>query len=344
MIRKLQAGFMPPPLAPRPDAATYAALITALESDVDAAAAVKPNPGGRTFQRLNRPEYARAVRDLLALDVDAGSWLPLDTKSANFDNIADAQALSPTLLEAYLNAAGAISRMAVGDRNAPTVDSTYSSPGYVSQHPWDHVEGAPYGTRGGTVVEHVFPADAEYVFEVDLVSGSNARFEDIDISIDGERVALIEYETGPAGGADGRGAVPMRTEPILIKAGQHLVAAAFVRKAEGPYEDLIRPHDWSFAGGGSGGPGITTLPHLRDLIIKGPYRATGISETASREKIFSCRPTSAAEERPCARQILTRLGSDAYRRPITAGELDRPDATLREGGRKGRNGGTGRRI
>ena len=323
VIRKLQAGFMPPPLSARPDAATSAALIGALESDVDAAAAVKPNPGLRTFQRLNRPEYARAIRDLLALDVDAGHWLPLDTKSANFDNIADAQALSPTLLEAYLNAASAISRMAIGDRNASAVDSTYSSPGYISQHPWDHVEGAPYGTRGGSVVEHVFPADAEYVFEVDLVSGSNARFEDIDFSIDGDRVALIEYETGPAGGADGRGAVPMRTEPILIKAGQHLVAAAFVRKTEGPYEDLIRPHDWSFAGGGSGGPGITTLPHVRDLIIKGPYRVTGISETVSRQKIFSCRPTGSEEEHPCARKILSRIGSDAYRRPITAGELDR---------------------
>ena len=342
VIRKLQAGFMPPPLAPRPDAATYAALIATLETDIDAAAAIKPNPGAKTFQRLNRPEYARAIKDLLALDVDAGSWLPLDTKSANFDNIADAQALSPTLLESYLNAAGSISRMAVGDRNAPTVDSTYSSPGYVSQHPWDHVAGAPYGTRGGTVVEHVFPADAEYVFEVDLVSGSNARFEDIDISIDGERVALIEYETGPAGGADGRGAVPMRTEPILIKAGQHLVAAAFVRKVEGPYEDLIRPHDWSFAGGGSGGPGITTLPHVRDLVIKGPYRVTGISETASREKIFSCRPTSAAEERPCARQILTHLASDAYRRPITSGELDRLMPLYEKGaGRSGGSGGSG---
>ncbi len=323
VIRKLQAGFMPPPLAARPDTATSAALVASLEADLDATAAIKPNPGLRTFQRLNRPEYARAVRELLALDLDAGSWLPLDTKSANFDNIADAQALSPTLLEAYLNAASAISRMAIGDRHAAAVDSTYSSPGYVSQHPWDHVAGAPYGTRGGSVVEHVFPADAEYVFEVDFVSGANARFEDLDISIDGERVALIEYETGPAGGADGRGAVPMRTEPILIKAGQHLVAAAFVRKTEGPYEDLIRPHDWSYAGGGSGGPGITTLPHLRDLIIKGPYRITGISETASRAKIFSCRPTSAAEERPCARQILSRIASDAYRRPMTAGELDR---------------------
>jgi len=344
VIRKLQAGFMPPPLAPRPDAATYATLISTLESEVDAASAAKPNPGVRTFQRLNRPEYSRAVHDLLALDVDAGNWLPLDTKSANFDNIADAQALSPTLLEAYLNAASAISRMAIGDRNAPTVDSTYSSPGYVSQHPWDHVEGAPYGTRGGSVVQHVFPADAEYVFEVDLVSGSNARYEDIDVSIDGERVALIEYETGPAGGADGRGAVPMRTEPILVKAGQHLVAAAFVRKIEGPYEDLIRPHDWSYAGGGSGGPGITTLPHVRDLIIKGPYRATGISETPSREKVFSCRPTTASEERPCARQILTRLAGDAYRRPVTAAELDRLMPLYEKGasGGAGQAGGAGK--
>jgi mono/diheme cytochrome c family protein len=323
VIRKLQAGFMPPPGMPRPDPATYAALINTLETQIDTAAASRPAPGVRTFQRLNRPEYARTIKELLALDVDAGSWLPLYTTSANFDNIADAQSLSPTLLEAYLNAAAAISRMAVGDRRAPTIDVTYTAPGYVSQHPWDHVDGAPYGTRGGTVVNHVFPADAEYVFEVDLVSGSNARFEDIDISIDGERVALIEYETGPAGGADGRGAVPMRTDPILVKAGQHKVAAAFVKRQDGPYEDLIRPHDWSFAGGGSGGPGITTLPHLKDFVIKGPFRVTGISDTPSRQKVFSCRPTLPSEERGCARQIIAKIGSEAYRRPLSAGEIDR---------------------
>jgi hypothetical protein len=323
MIRKLQAGFMPPPLAARPDASTSAALVTALETSMDAAASANRNPGVRTFQRLNRPEYARAIRDLLALDVEPGSWLPLDTKSANFDNIADAQSLSPTLLEAYLNAAAAISRMAVGDRRAPAVDSVYTSPGYVSQHPWDHVEGAPFGTRGGMVVEHVFPADGEYVFEVDLVSGSNTRFEDIDMSINGERIALLEYEPGPAGGADGRGGRSIRTEPVLVRAGQQRVAAAFVRKADGPYEDLIRPHDWSFAGGGSGGPGITTLPHVRDLTIKGPTRITGLSETPSRQRIFSCRPTTPAEERPCARQIISRVAGDAYRRPLNAGELDR---------------------
>src|SRR5262249_56634677 len=138
--------------------------------------------------------------------------------------------------------------------------------------------------------------------------------------VDGDRVAVVEYEPGGFGGADGRGAVPMRTEPILVKAGQHKVAATFVRRQDGPYEDLIRPHEWSFAGGGSGGPGITTLPHVRDLIIKGPYRATGISETPSRQKIFSCRPTVASEERACTRQILSRIGAEAYRRPLSARE------------------------
>ncbi|MBI4476206.1 MAG: DUF1592 domain-containing protein [Acidobacteria bacterium] len=323
VIRKLRAEMMPPAGMPRPDAQTYAALINALETTVDAAAAAKPNPGGRTFQRLNRAEYAQAIRELLALEVDAGSWLPLDEKSANFDNIADAQALSPTLLEGYLNAASAISRMALGDRQAPAIDQTYRSSIYGSQHPWDRVEGAPYGTRGGVVVDHVFPADAEYVFEAVFESGSNSRFEDVDISIDQERVALLQYENGPAGGADGRGGQRMQTEPIFIRAGQHRVAAAFVRRLEGPYEDLIRPHDWSFAGGGSGGNGITTIPHLRDLTIKGPYQITGISQTESRQRVFTCRPTVPAEERPCARTIISKLAADAYRRPLAAAELDR---------------------
>ena len=321
MIRKLRARLMPPVTAQRPDADTYAALIAALETTVDAAAAADPNPGSRSFQRLNRPEYERAIRDLLALEVDAGDWLPLDQMSANFDNIADAQTLSPMLLEAYLNAASEISRMAVGDRNAVAIDQTYSNSEYTSQHPWDHVEGAPYGTRGGMVVDHVFPADAEYVFEMTFNSGANTRLEDIDISINGERVALLHY-TRSAAGADGRGGNPMRTEPIVVPAGQHRVSAAFIRRFDGPYEDLIRPHDWSFAGGGSGGIGITTLPHLENLVIGGPYNITGISETPSRQKIFTCRPTLPGEERPCAREIISRLGSEAYRRPLGPGELD----------------------
>src|ERR1051326_6563949 len=335
VIRKLQAGFMPPPGMPRPAPEVHAALVTALETTIDSAAVARPNPGARPFQRLNRPEYSRAIKDLLTLDVDSADWLPLDQKSANFDNIADSQALSPTLLEGYLNAAAAISRMAVGDRHAKTIDVTYTNAGYVSQHPWDHIDGTPFGTRGGMVVDHVFPADGEYVFEVSLTSGSNARFEDVDVSINGERVALLEYETGPAGGADGRGGRNVRTEPILVKAGQHQVAAAFVKRVDGPYEDLIRPHDWSFAGGGSGGPGITTLPHLRDLVIKGPYKVTGISDTPAREKIFTCRPTLPKEERPCAQQIISRIGAEAYRRPVTQAELDGLMPFFEEGSKKG---------
>jgi hypothetical protein len=323
MIRKLQASMMPPPGMPRPEPAVYQNFIRALETNVDAYAKANPNPGGRTFPRLNRAEYSRAVKDLLEIDVDSSQWLPQDTMSANFDNIADEQALSPTLLDAYLNAAGDISRMAVGDKDAPAIDKTYTNKTYVSQHPWDHVPGAPYGTRGGMVVDHVFPADGSYSFEVTFTNGDNARFEDVDISIDGQRVALLAYENGPQIAADGSGATPLFTDPVLVKAGQHKVAAAFVKRTDGPYEDLIKPHEWSNAGGGSGGGGITTLPQLRDVVIRGPYKTTGISMTPSRKKIFSCRPTSAANERTCARQIVTRLGGEAYRRPLTAAEIDR---------------------
>ena len=271
MIRKLQAGMMPPPGNERPDPATYSSLISTLEMKADAAAVASPNPGTKVFPRLNRTEYRNSIRALLDLDLDPGQWLPLDQKSANFDNIADEQTISATLLESYLNAAAEISRLAVGDRNAPPVDRPYTNTSYVSQHPWDPLE---------------------------------------------------RYETGQAGAADGRGAIPMKTEPIHIKAGQYTLSAAFVRRFEGPYEDLIRPHDWSFAGGGSGGAGITTLPHLRDVIVQGPFKVSGLSDTSSRKKVFSCRPTAAAEERPCARTITQRLASGAYRRPASAGEVD----------------------
>jgi len=343
MIRKLRAGMMPPPGAPRrPDFETQLSLVTRLETLVDAASVRNPNPGGRTFQRLNRPEYRRAIQDLLDLDVDPGSWLPLDTMSNNFDNMADAQTMSPTLLESYLNAAAAISRMAIGDRSAPSVDETYTNSQYLSQHPWDHIEGAPYGTRGGMVVNHVFPADAEYVFGVTFLGGfgvspgDNTRLEDIDISVDGERVALMPYNAiGGGTGADGRGSDAIKTQPVFIRAGQHKIAAAFIRRSEGPYEDLIRPHDWSFAGGGSGGAGITSLPHLRDLIVSGPYNTTGISDTPSRKRIFTCRPTSTSDERPCAREILTRLGREAYRRALSQADADALMSFYDSGSKKG---------
>jgi hypothetical protein len=304
-----------------PEGDTLLELVETLEKTLDDAARRNPNPGRRTFQRLNRPEYERAIRELLDLRVNAADWLPLDQKSANFDNIADVQALSPTLLESYLNAAADISRMAVGDRNAPTVNVNYRQSPYQSQHPWDRVEGAPYGTRGGIVVEHIFPADGTYNFGMTFNSGRGTHFEDIDISIDGDRVALLAY-TRDGEAADGRGGGALWSEPVFVRAGQRKVSAAFVRRADGPYEDLIRPHDWSLAGGGSGGDGITTLPHLQDLIVGGPHEATGISDTPSRKKIFTCRPTTPAEEEPCARVILERLSSEAYRRPVSDSEVD----------------------
>ena len=320
MIRKLRAGMMPPVGARRPGGDTLQTVVEELERVVDAAASRNPNPGGRTFQRLNRAEYEQAIRDLLLLKVDASEWLQNDQMSANFDNIADVQSLSATLLESYLNAASEISRWALGNRSAPAVDQVYKLPEYISQHPWDHVEGAPYGTRGGVVIDHVFPADAEYVFAMTFNGGRNARLEDVDISIDGERVALLHY-TRSGAGADGRGGSGIRTEPIMLRAGQHKVSAAFIRRGDGPYEDLLRPHEWSLAGGGSGGNGITSLPHLRDLMVSGPYNTTGISETATRSKVFSCRPTVPSEELGCAREIVSRLASEAYRRPLSGNDI-----------------------
>ena len=323
MIRKLRAGMMPPSGQARPDEPTLEALTRFLETAVDRAASANPNPGGRSFQRLNRPEYEHAIQDLLALDVDAGDWLPLDQMLANFDNMADAQLLSPTLLESYLNAAASISRMAVGDGVAPPIDVKFSNSQYQSQHPWNHVEGTPYGTRGGMVVDFVFPADGEYVFGFTFSAGNNTRLDDVDVSINGERVALLAYDTNNGvGGFDNRIGYAMESEPIIIRAGQQRVSAAFIRRTEGPYEDLIRPHDWSFAGGGQGGAGITTLPHLRDVVVKGPYNITGLSDTPSRRKIFSCRPTMPDEERPCARAIVSRMAGEAYRRSLTPGDLD----------------------
>ena len=151
-------GMMPPPGEARPTVDTLAALVDALETRLDAAFAANPNPGFRTFQRLNRAEYTAAIRDLLSLDVDAGAYLPLDTKSDNFDNIADAQMLSPTLLDAYLRAASDISWLAIGNPTATTSSATYTVPRTASQT--DHVEGAPFGTRGGTSVVHTFPPTA----------------------------------------------------------------------------------------------------------------------------------------------------------------------------------------
>src|SRR6185503_14813621 len=188
MIRKLRAQMMPPPGVPRPGGDTLLSLVETIENVIDHGAPV--NAGTRPFQRLNRDEYENAVKDLLGVDINAGDYLPLDTKSANFDNIADVQALSPTLLESYLNAASAVSRLAVGDTKAAVAQTTYPVSSYISQHPWDHIEGTPYGTRGGIVADHVFPADGYYQFKINIEGGVGMELEDVDVSIDGQRASL----------------------------------------------------------------------------------------------------------------------------------------------------------
>jgi len=322
MINKLRAGMMPPPGARRPSSDTLLALVETLEEIIDKESGENPNPGFRSFQRLNRTEYSNAIEDLLGLKVDAGEWLPLDSYLANFDNMAVAQTLSATLLDAYLNAANEISRLALGEPNAAETSATYRVSVYESQHAWERIEGAPFGTRGGIVTDHYFPADGEYVFKFSFWAGDKARYEDLDVSIDGERVALLELEVLHIDADLGPNWI-METEPISIRAGHRRVAAAFIEKMAGPYDDILQPHESSLAGTRAAvGYGVTLLPHLRDMTIVGPRDPRGVSEASTRGRIFTCRPTSPDDAEPCAKEIVSRLAAEAYRRPLLDRELE----------------------
>jgi mono/diheme cytochrome c family protein len=326
MIKKLRSGMMPPPGARRPDAAALASLAGAMEARLDRAAALNPNPGRRPFQRLNRAEYARAVSALLAIDVDVEAFLPPDTISAGFDNVADAQSFSATLMEGYLRAASRISALAVGDPRAGPSEFTYKVPRTGSQ--MHHVEGAPFGTRGGVSVMHTFPADGDYSFRMQLHSiptgqlfGSTVRGEQIEVSIDGERAAVLEINPRMSE-ADPNG-MNIVTPRIHVKAGTRRLSAAFVARFDAVPDDLLPPIDHSLADSQIGaGFGITTLPHLREFAVGGPFRVTGISDTPSRRRIFTCRPTSAAEEAGCATEIIRKIATQAYRGPVTQADLD----------------------
>ena len=327
VVRKLRAHMMPPPGEERPPAAALEALAAALEAKLDAAADAKPNPGRRTFQRLNRAEYAQAIKDILGLDVDVATFLPPDTISHNFDNIADVQSISATLLEGYLRAASQVSRLAVGDPDASPNSTIYKLPRIASQ--LTHVEGAPFGTRGGLSVVHNFPADGEYTFRMMLHSiptgqlyGSAVRGEQIEVSVNGARAALIEInqrmsESDPNG-------MNVQTPPIAIKAGPQRISAAFIQRTDAPVDDLLAPVEQTLADTqiGSGISGVSTLPHLREFAIVGPSRVTGVSDTPSRRRVFVCRPLSADEEVECATKIIATLGTRAYRRPLTADDLN----------------------
>ena len=338
MIRKLRAGMMPPKTARQPDAATRLALVTALETTVDAAART-PNPGHRSFQRLNRAEYAAAIRAMFGVDIDVAAYLPSDTISASFDNIADVQMPSATVMQGYLRAASQVSRVVVGDPSADPSSATYEVPRTQSQK--DRVEGAPFGTRGGLVVTHNFLADGDYRFRMLLhgeptgaLFGRTIGDIKMEVAIDGERAALVKVdrwlsESDPDG-------LTVSTEPVHVRAGAHKVAATFIREFEGEEDDLIKPIDHTLADTQIGvGYGVTTLPHLRNLAITGPTNVTGISDNPTRRKVFVCRPIAPDDGTACAKRIIENLATEAYRRPLTPADVDELLPFYRQGAASG---------
>ena len=320
MIHKLRAGMMPPAGARRPPEAALASFVGALEARMDALAAANPDPGWRPFQRLNRAEYTREIKHLLGLDVDVTAFLPPDTISDGFDNVADVQTFSPTLMEGYLRAASRIAMLAVGDPDSSATQATFKLPKTASQ--LERADGAPPGTRGGISVDHTFPADGEYVFSMDffaeplgLLFGSTTPGEQIEVSLDGARLAL--FDINPRMSEEKTG-LTLKTAPLHVKAGSHRVTAAFIQRFEGLINDLIAPIDHTMADTEIGTAfGITTLPHLRSLSVIGPHRVTGVSDTPSRRTVFTCRATSAAEETSCADEIVRTLATRAFRRPVS---------------------------
>jgi hypothetical protein len=322
VIVKLRAGMMPPAGAKR-DKAAIDGLATWLENSLDLAAASNPDPGRPALHRLNRAEYANSVRDLLDLEIDPANWLPADDMSHGFDNMAEVLNISPTLMDGYVRAAGKISRLAVGDPDmSPQVDTYHLASAFSQTH---HVEGTPLDTRGGIVFTHNFPADGEYIFRMTLyfttntlLFGTYAQNEQLEVAVNGERVALLPVNPHMKVDDD------LRTPPIPIKAGPQVISASFIQHSDGPVDDFVMPFEQSledlFAGRTQG---LTALPHLRNIGVNGPYHVTGVSDTPSRRKIFTCHPATESDEIGCAKRILSDLARRAYRRPVT--DADRED-------------------
>jgi mono/diheme cytochrome c family protein len=322
VVRKLRAGMMPPSGMPRPDQAAREALITWMETELDRSAVTHlPAPG---LHRLNRTEYTNAIRDVLGLQVDATKFLPPDDSTHGFDNIAGALTLSPALMEAYLSAAGKISRLAIGDVSAPT-QAVFEVPADTAQN--YYIEGLPFGTRGGILIKYQFPADGDYTFKVKGVTGyfqavlGGVKGEQLEVTVDGERVKLFDWDKEIAS-TTGNGRA---TQRIPVKAGLHTVGVTFLATNDVPGSELNRPFQRTMNTPGSI-PGFLFYPHVGQVWIEGPYGAAGASDTASRKKIFVCRPTSGKdapkEDASCARTIAATLVKHAYRRPATPADLD----------------------
>jgi hypothetical protein len=333
VVRKLGTGMMPPAVKPRPDSTEQARFMSYLEGKLDQLAASNPNPGRPSLHRVNRTEYANAIRDLLALEVDATALLPADDSSFGFDNVAGSLGVSPVLLERYVAAAGKISRLAIGDTSMPDRQEKYVVAGDLTQN--RHIEGLPFGTRGGSLFNHQFPVDAEYVIRADLVDrggrifgSNNSKGEQLEVTLDGERIALqdlADYDV-----EDGT-AIRM-----FVPAGPHTIGAAFVKHNHAPVEDIVQPYEFSlFEPAIDPDPDWTFVPHLGSVSITGPFNVAGIGDTPAREKIFVCQPSDARDEEGCAREIVETLATRAYRHPIDREQL----STLMDFYAQGREGG-----
>jgi len=345
VVRRLRTGSMPPPGMPRPDPAASHALVEHLEGALDRAASSHPNPGRHALHRLNRSEYANAIRDLLSLEVDTATLLPPDDSADGFDNNASLLGVSPALLERYLSAAAYISELAVGDPRIMAGSETYRVRGDASQV--EQNEDLSPGTRGGLMATHTFPLDGEYVIRVRLLQtnlGSIRGLENehqLEITLDGERVLLAavggpdDYVTSSENATDVVNSLERRLQVrVRAKAGQRAVGAAFLRKPPAYGGSRLQPFLRTTL--------IATdhlgLPHVESMTVTGPFNAGGADRTPSRERVFVCGPPKGgrygtAGEQACAQRIIRTLARRAYRRELTSVDVA-PLLTFYEQGRK----------
>jgi hypothetical protein len=325
VLVKLRTGAMPPAGMPRPDRATYDSMIAWLESDIDRAAGPVPDPGRTLLHRLNRAEYANAIRDLLALDADVATLLPADDSSYGFDNIADVLGVSPALQERYLSAADKISALAVGtpEVNVPG-ETIYQVPADRTQR--EHINGLPLGTRGGILIRYTAPLDGEYLIKPRLWKTNNSLIRgltlhhELEIAVDGKRVhlATVGGTTPYVDGAElvNAGINERLQVRVPLKAGPRVITVAFLHKSAAQSPEVLQPFESALDPVDAAG-----VPQVDVVTITGPFNASGPGDTPSRRRIFTCRPVNRADEASCAKTILSTLARRAYRRPVTDADV-----------------------
>src|ERR1043166_919075 len=323
VIRKLRSRQMPPVGKNCPDERTYDAVVSKLASSLNSAAAKRPNPGRtETFRRLNRTEYQNAIRDLLAVDIDATTLLPKDDVSQGFDNVSVAN-LSPTLLNRYITAAEKISRLAVGSPGrTPGGDTVRIRPDITQE---EHVEGLPMGTRGGALVPYTFPRDGEYEIQIRLTRDRNEEVEglheahELEVLIDREAVKSFTVE--PRKGDKDYEKIDAHLKVrVPVTAGPHQLGVTFCKTPSSLVETKRQPYQAHY--NMHRHPRLT--PAIYQISINGPYDSKGAGDTPSRRRIFVVQPKNAGEEDACAHRIVSNLARRAYRRPVTDNDLQKP--------------------